>query len=99
MSKASKARCQEAITWLKENGHDVGMLTGQDRRALEAITHCWDLCAIADQAGELAAIHAVRDLLNGMQPKCWSLAKELIAHSLDWHDRDRLWDRVMQRTA
>ncbi len=83
-----------ALKWLKANGHDLGPLTGQDTRALVAIADCWDLYASADEDGSVAAIEAIRWLLTGMQPKCRPLAKELVARSLDWDDRERLWTHV-----
>ncbi len=86
--------CVEAFKWLKANGHSLAGLTGQDRRALEAIAHCWVMYAASDGAGEVAALGAVRSLLIGMQAKERYLAKELIAFALDWNDRDPLWDRV-----
>lgn len=70
---------------------DPAMLTGQDFRALEAIVACWELCACADEDGEKAALAAVRALLPALQPKCRPFARELIAFSMDWVDRDRLW--------
>lgn len=82
------------LGWLKANKHDLGMLTGQDRRALLAIAACWELYASADYLGQKAAVAGVRNLLEGMQLKCRPLAKELIAFALDWGDRDRLWAEV-----
>jgi hypothetical protein len=81
-------------TWLRANGHKLGMLTGQDTRALSAVAACWDLLANSDEDGERAALAAVRVLLPGMQEKCRPFAKELIARSLDWQDRDRIWPTV-----
>ena len=82
------------LRWLKANDRDTAPLTGQDTRALHAIAWCWELYAVADEAGQLAALQAVRCLLAGMQPQCWHLAKELIAMAMDWDDRDRLWPQV-----
>jgi hypothetical protein len=72
----------------------LGMLTGQDMRALTAIAACWALYAGSDETGARAAITAIRALLAGMQPKCLMFARELIAQQLDWSDRRLLWPRV-----
>jgi hypothetical protein len=90
----SRPACSDARFWLKVNGHSLGALTGQDSRALSAIAHCWDLYAAGDAAGEQGALHAVVSLLRTMQPKCWPLARELIARSMDWDDRARVWRLV-----
>lgn len=80
--------------WLRANGHDLGPLTGQDARALDAIAACWELYSNSDAAGQFGALDAVRALLPAMQKKCWPLARELIAYAMDWGDRERLWSRV-----
>jgi hypothetical protein len=89
--KRQRASCSNVGAWLRANGHDTSPLTGQDSRALLAIAHCWELLAVSDGDGRAAAMGAVRHLLNGMQRKCWPLARELIAKSLDWGDRERIW--------
>ncbi len=71
--------------------HALGALTGQDRRALAAIACCWELYAGSDTTGQLAALEGVRRLLPAMQPGCRYLARELVAFTLDWTDRDRVW--------
>lgn len=78
--------------WLKLNGHSLAPLTGTDRRALAAIDACWELYAFASNG--VNVLTAVHQLLLEMQPKCWPLARELIARSMDWGDRDRLWSLV-----
>jgi hypothetical protein len=83
--------CLDARAWLRANGHALGALTGQDARALSAIAHCWELYAVGDDAGRFGALDAVRSLLRAMQPQCHSFARELIARSLDWDDRERVW--------
>jgi len=77
-------------SWLKANKHSLGALTGQDHRALEAFAAIWELLA-TDSDGRRAAVEAAVALLPAMQPKCWPLAKELIARSMDWGDRERVW--------
>lgn len=89
----------EHLRWLKANGHNLGALTGQDTSALAAINYCWELYARGDLAGQDAALSAVTALLPGMQEKCWPLAKELIAHQMDWPDRDRIWPKVTMEVA
>lgn len=94
-------------TWLRTCSRDpsspanvpkgaLGMLTGQDTRAMDAIHACWELYSNSDANGQRAAILAASTLLAGMQPKCRFLAKELIAMSLDWGDRDRVWLLVLE---
>ena len=82
--------------WLKANGVNLAPLTGQDRRALEAIALTWELYAGADDVGRLAAITAVRALLAAMQPHCRELTRKLIARALDWPDVERLWPLVQR---
>lgn len=84
----------DAKKWLKANGANLAPLTGQDTSALYAIDHCWDLYARGDGAGQFAAMSAVVALLSGMQPKCWPLARQLIAKAMDWADIERLWPLV-----
>jgi hypothetical protein len=69
---------------------ELGMLTGTDARTLRAIAALWEVYAYT---GELAVLDAVSKLLQPklLQPKCWRFAKELIARSMDWSDRDRVW--------
>ena len=93
------------IQWLRQCSRDpssparltkgaLGILTGQDTRALLAIGACWELYSNSDAAGQRAALAAIRRLLPAMQTKCHFLARELIAYALDWSDRDRLWPLV-----
>lgn len=72
----------------------LGMLTGQDTRAMEAVVACYELYANSDEDGQRVALEAARHLLLGMQPKCRFLARELVAFILDWPDRDRIWALV-----
>jgi hypothetical protein len=72
----------------------LGMLTEQDARALAAISRCWELYALSDAAGARAALAAIRALLPALQPQCRVFARELIAMSLDWDDRAKLWPLV-----
>lgn len=101
----SKRKEEPWIDWLRECADDpksptglkrdlLGMITGQDYKALGAIDACWRLWANCDDDGEAAARAAVVALLQGMQPKCWLFARELIAHRMDWSDRERIWPAV-----
>lgn len=73
----------------------LGMITGQDMRALHAVAACWTLYAGADHHGQAAALISIRALLHGMQSQCHMFARELIAQSMEWSDRDRVWPMVM----
>ncbi len=94
-------------TWLRGCSNDpsspaklykgcLGMLTGQDSRALAAVSACWELYSNSDDDGQHAALAAIRSLLKGMQPKCRFLARELIPFHMNWEDRDRLWPLVSE---
>lgn len=95
MATQAIAACRTAFQWLKENNHDVAGLTGQDTRALRAIAHCWELYAAGDVHARIGAVGAVAGILPALQRKYWFLAKELIAHSLDWGDREPVWSQAM----
>lgn len=73
----------------------LGMLTGQDTRALDAIVSCWELYACSDEDGQRGALAAVRMLLPAMQATTRWMARELIPFALDWNDRERLWPLVV----
>jgi hypothetical protein len=75
-------------------GVSLGALTGQDKRALDAVAALWTLYAACDEEGEAAALAAIRALLPAIQPQCRAFARELIPFALDWSDRERLWARV-----
>lgn len=77
----------------------LGALTGQDKRALDAIAACWQLLASCDETGERAALTAVRSLLRAMQPECRPFARELIAWALDWSHREKYWPLVQPEMA
>lgn len=91
--------------WLHDCAHDpnspsglkpehLGMLTGQDKRALEAIGACWKMFAACDEDVQPPVLEAITLLLEGLQLKCHLFARELIAYALDWPDRDKLWHLV-----
>lgn len=74
----------------------LAALTGQDKRALDAIVACWSLYAGSDPDGQRGALEAARALLPAMQSSTRWIAKELIAYALDWDDRERLWALVIK---
>lgn len=76
----------------------LGLLTGQDMRALGAVAACWQLAAGDDRALQ-SALHAVAALLLAMQPEARPFARELIAWALDWGYRDRYWPAVCDLSA
>lgn len=78
------ALAQDGLTSLRA-------LTGQDKRALDAMSACWELYSTSEDYAQTAALMAVRCLVVGLRPRCRPFARELIAFSLDWPDRDRLW--------
>ena len=66
----------------------LGALTGTDHRALHAIAACWE---IYSYTRDERILRAVEILLAHLQPQCWRFAKELIARSMDWSDRELVW--------
>lgn len=104
MSAADLNHPSRWLSWLRACSRDkgspirlpgpLGMLTGQDSRALAAVAHCWHLYSSSDEDGARGALEAVRALVPALQPQCRPFARELIAQALDWQDRDRLWPLV-----
>jgi len=87
--------CQRDIHSPTEVGSlSLGILTGQDARALHAFAACLALYASSDDDGRAAAMISLNALLGGMQASCWPFVRELIAQQLDWHDRERLWPLI-----
>ncbi len=97
------------LKWLRACSKDPGSpirletklaaLTGQDMRALGAIAYCWHLYASSDDDGRTGALAAVMMLLPAVQKQCHCFARELIAQSMDWDDRARLWNLLALRAA
>lgn len=84
--------CERDKTTPAELPGSLGMLTGTDARALDAIAACWTLYAYnRDQR----VLDAVRSLLPSLQQKCWGFARELIAWAMDWNDRYAIWTLVV----
>ncbi len=85
--------CKTGPTWLKHHHGRTSLaaLTGQDARALTAFFHLVELYAVSDGEGQRCALAAMASTVLAMQPSTRWLAREGIAHVLDWGDRDRLW--------
>ncbi len=85
--------CKTGPTWLKHHHGRTSLaaLTGQDARALAAFFHLVELYAVSDASGGMRALEAMHCTVLAMQPSTRWLAREAIAHVLDWGDRDRLW--------
>lgn len=102
-------RVDEPLRWLRggklapddvrSQPYNLGALTGQDTRALLAIAACWRLYFGSDDDGQQAAIGAIRQLLRGMQSKCWIFAKRLIPQAGDWSHEDPVWRSVVEGDA
>jgi len=70
------------------------VITGQDARALNAVAALWEMYAGADDDSQRNAMMAIRWVVSTMGDGSKPFARELIARSLDWSDRDRLWPVV-----
>jgi len=88
-------RVDAPLTWLRNNHHDLGPLTGTDTRALLAIAGCWRLYFNSSDP-ELVLI-AVAHLLRCMQPKCWKFAKALIPWAGDWSHESTVWHALVDQ--
>lgn len=89
----AKPVCVSVFPWLKANLGKwcLGVLTGQDYRALRTAAQCVELFANCDSEAEPRALTAFRECVLAMQPEARELAFHAIAHVLDWGDRYRLW--------
>lgn len=103
--RAKPRRADEHLRWLKAiMGKDsyrpegpgglptLAALTGTDYKALEAIDRLWALYCYCDN--QQYVLIAIAYAATQMQESTRPLARELIAHALDWGDRDRLWPQV-----
>ena len=77
--------------WLRENGHSLGGLTGQDWPALKAAVHIAELWCASDFNGQTQAAIAFNATVRAMQPGLRYLAFHAIAHVGDWWHRPELW--------
>jgi hypothetical protein len=80
--------------WLRENGHALGGLTGQDWPALRTAASIVDLWCSADSEGRVQAAIAFNAVVHAMPPELRYLAYHAIAHVGDWSHRDELWDKA-----
>lgn len=83
----------ESFTWLRANGLNLGVLTGQDSRALLCADAAMQLYASCDYEAETHALIAFAAAVRAMQPSARYLAFHIIARSLDWHNRAEIWAR------
>lgn len=74
------------------------LLTGYDEQILSCIAELWVLYARGDEIARRAVIVSVRALLPALSEKCHPFARDLIARSLDWSDRDQLWSALHDRS-
>lgn len=88
--------CKAGPRWLQHHHGrtSLGALTGQDARALSAFLHLLELYAVSDSEGQGYALAAMTATVLAMQTSTRWLARESIAHVLDWGDRDTLWGRM-----
>lgn len=77
--------------WLRENGHALGGLTGQDWPALKAAVQVAQLWISSDFDGQQQAAIAFNACVRAMQPHLRYLAYHAIAHVGDWGHRSQLW--------
>lgn len=89
---ATKPPAQTIGKWLRDNGHSLGALTGQDWRALRAAVQVADLWLNADYEGQTQAAIAFNACVRSMQRSTWYLAFHSIAHVGDWSHRITLWN-------
>ncbi len=78
--------------WLRDNGHALGALTGQDWPALRAAVSAAELWISADHEGQTQAAIAFNACVRALQRSCWHLAYHAIAHVGDWSHRPLLWN-------
>jgi hypothetical protein len=92
MSTATKPVSATVAKWLRDNGHSLGGLTGQDWPALKAAVHIVELWCAADSQGRIHAAIAFNACVRAMQPELRRLAYHSIAHVGDWSHREQLWN-------
>lgn len=91
MNRRPKPACAALPIWLRENGFNLGALTGTDAKALAAAIHIIELYAYT---GDEGLLHAFGVVVLQMQPTTRRFAYHAIAHVMDWPDRARLWRRA-----
>jgi hypothetical protein len=91
---AAQPLSKTVFPWLKANlgKHCLGVLTGQDEKALAAAVTLVPLWCNSDDRGAVAiAFHYV---VLEMQPQARELAFHAIAHAADWGHRQELWSQA-----
>ena len=79
------------FSWLKANlgPKCLGVLTGQDEKALQAAVQLVPVWCNSDDRAAIAP--AFRLIVEQMQPQARELAFHAIAHAADWGHRFELW--------
>ena len=91
MSTTRQPLSKTVFPWLKANlgKHCLGVLSGQDRYALETAVQFAALWGNSDDRAGIAP--AFKLIVEQMQPQARQLAFHAIAHALDWGHRFELW--------
>lgn len=94
MKTSTTPACTALRTWLIANlGRGAtAALTGTDYMALAAAVHVLELMTTAGRTHRL--IDAFRGIVLEMQPSTRYFAYHAIAHVMDWHDRETLWEQA-----
>lgn len=88
---ASKPASATIGKWLRDNGHSLGGLTGQDWPALKAAVEAANLWIACDDECKGSAAQAFCGAVCCMQPGLRYLAYHAVAHVGDWSHRPQLW--------
>jgi hypothetical protein len=88
-----KPKCESVLPWLRSNlgKKCLGVLTGQDARALAAAVQIMETYAFSDRVHEVTLLNAFCSVVCCMQREARELAYHSIAHIMNWEDRARLW--------
>lgn len=77
--------------WLRENGHSLAALTGQDWKALQAAVSAAELWMYCDDESRPDAALSFGGAVRCMQPHVRFLAYHSIAHAGAWGHRPQVW--------
>jgi len=93
--------CKNIYKWLRAvHGRFVcGVLTGQDRRALDVFAHAVELWCGSDMNGRRGAAEAMRGAIRAMQSKTRWLAREAIICVADYGFVEEIWANVAAEFA
>lgn len=94
MSASTPPLSKTVFPWLKANlgKHCLGVLCGQDWKALQTAVHLAALWGNSDNPRALAP--AFKLVVEQMQPQARQLAFHATAHALDWSHRFELWQQA-----